>query len=147
MYTARNHRRPKNVAINFVHCKRRRSVLFTYIIIIYRDIFGPPMQKRVSCGKSAVGLLPCCHQADIRMRSHHLFRLHDNKFAASCRETWCKLIVKIFCPQAWCKAARLQIHVCQLYQVLIISNFHRPDSVSWRSTGLVRLDDKLASSQ
>ena len=52
------HRRPKNVAINFVHCKRRRQrIVYIYSIQyinntlppalavheIYRDIFGPPM--------------------------------------------------------------------------------------------------------
>ena len=31
-------------------------------------------QKRASCSESAVGLLPCSHQADIRMRSHRLLR-------------------------------------------------------------------------
>ena len=31
-------------------------------------------------------LLPCCHQADIRMRSHRLLRLDDNKSAASCQQ-------------------------------------------------------------
>ena len=49
-----DHRRPKNVAINFVHCKRRRQrIVYIYINNtlppalavheIYRDIFGPPM--------------------------------------------------------------------------------------------------------
>ena len=71
-------------------------------------------QKRASCSKSAAGLLPCCHQADIRMRSHRLLRLDDNKSAASCQQAWCKFIVKTFYPQAWCKlfqqlAASLQI--------------------------------------
>ena len=27
-------------------------------------------QKRTSCSRSAAGLLPCCHQIDIRIRSH-----------------------------------------------------------------------------
>ena len=40
-------------------------------------------QKRASCSKSAVGLLPFSHQADIRMRSHCLPRLDENKPAAS----------------------------------------------------------------
>ena len=60
-------------------------------------------QKRVSCSKSAIGVLPCSHQADIRMRSHRLLRLDDNKSAASCQQAWYKLIVKTFYPQAWCK--------------------------------------------
>ena len=29
-------------------------------------------QKRARCSKSAVGFLPCSHQADIRMRLHRL---------------------------------------------------------------------------
>ena len=43
------------------------------------------------------------HQGDIRMRSHRLLRLDDNKSAASCPQAWCKLIVKTFYPQARCK--------------------------------------------
>ena len=60
-------------------------------------------RKHVSCSKSAVGLLPCCHQADIRMRSHRLLRFDNNKSAASCQQACWKLIVKTFYPQAWCK--------------------------------------------
>ena len=33
----------------------------------------------------------CGHQADIRMRSHRLLRLNDNKSAASCQQAYCKL--------------------------------------------------------
>ena len=33
--------------------------------------------------KSAAGLLPWRHEANIRMRSHRLLRLEDNKSAAS----------------------------------------------------------------
>ena len=73
--------------------------------------------KRASYSKSAAGLLPCSHQADIRMRSHRLLRLDDNKSAASCQQAWCKLIVKTFYPQAQCKllrqlAASLQTWSC-----------------------------------
>ena len=32
----------------------------------------------------AAGLLPGGHQDDTRMRSHHLFRLDDDKSVASC---------------------------------------------------------------
>ena len=35
----------------------------------------------------------CC-----RMRSHRLLRLDDNKFAASCQQACCKLIIKTFYP-------------------------------------------------
>ena len=43
-------------------------------------------QTRASCSKSAAGLLSCCHQADIRMRSHRLLWLDDNISAASCQQ-------------------------------------------------------------
>ena len=42
--------------------------------------------------KSATGSLPCCHQIDIRMRSHCLLQLDDNKSAESFQQTCCKLI-------------------------------------------------------
>ena len=65
------------------------------------DLMTAKYYKVASCSKSAVGLLPCCHQADIRMRSHRLLRLiNDNKSAASCRQACCKLIVKTFYTQA-----------------------------------------------
>ena len=41
-------------------------------------------QKHASCIKSAAGLLPCSHQADIRMRSM-LLQLDDNKSTANCQ--------------------------------------------------------------
>ena len=45
-------------------------------------------QKCASCSKSAAGLLPCSHQADIRIRPHRMLaRLDDNKSAASCQQT------------------------------------------------------------
>ena len=62
------------------------------------------IQTRVSCSKSPAGLLPCCHQADIRMGPHRLLRLDDNESAASCQLAWCKLIVKTFYPQVWFKS-------------------------------------------
>ena len=74
-------------------------------------------QKRASCSKSAVGLLPCCYKTDIRMRSHRLLRLDGYKFAASCQQACFKLIVKTFYPQAGCKllqqlAASVQTSNC-----------------------------------
>ena len=36
----------------------------------------------------------CYQQADIRMRSHGLRQLTDDKSVASCQQTCCKLIVK-----------------------------------------------------
>ena len=56
---------------------------YLYNIVQHHPVHN---QKRASCIKSAAGLLPCCHQADIRMRSHCLPRLDDNKSAASCQQ-------------------------------------------------------------
>ena len=80
--------------------------------------------------KSAAGLLPFSHQADIRMRSHRLLRPDDNKSAASCQQAWCKLIFKTFYPQTWLEffqqpAANLQISSC------IKSDFRRLDATWW----------------
>ena len=47
-------------------------------------------QKCVSCSKSVASF---CRQADIRMRSHRLLRLEDNKSPASCQQACCKLII------------------------------------------------------
>ena len=47
---------------------------------------GCTSQKRVTCSKYVAGLLLCSYQADIRMRSHCLLRLDDNKSAASCQQ-------------------------------------------------------------
>ena len=44
-------------------------------------------QKRTNCSKSAAGLLACSHQANVRMRSHHLFRLEDNKSVCQKKST------------------------------------------------------------
>ena len=78
-------------------------------------------RKRASCSKSAAGLLPCCYQADIRMRSHRLLRLDYNKSAASWLfETFypCKLFQQL--------VASLQMSSCNK------SDFHRL-SATWRS--------------
>ena len=65
------------------------------------SLFSTKNQNRnVSCSKFAVGLLLYSHQADVRMRSHGLLRLDDNKSVANCQQAWCKLIVKTFYPQA-----------------------------------------------
>ena len=61
----------------------------------YKPMQKVHRQKRASCSKSAVGLLPCSHQADIRMCSHCLLRLDDNKSAESCEHAWCKFIVNV----------------------------------------------------
>ena len=95
--------------------RRNREDDQQYITIMNKSLLHS--KKRASWGKSAVGLLPCSHQADIWMRLHRLLRLDDNKFAASCQQAWCKLIVKIFYPQVRCKlfqqlAVSLQILSC-----------------------------------
>ena len=54
--------------------------------IRYMNVGEVHSQKHASYSKSAADLLPCSHQADIRMRSHRLLRLDDNKSAASCQQ-------------------------------------------------------------
>ena len=63
-------------------------------------LFNLHSQKWASYSKSAAGLLSCSHQGDTRIRSHRLFRCNGNKSAASCQQAYCKLIVKMFYPQA-----------------------------------------------
>ena len=61
-------------------------------------------QKQGSSNKSVDILQQTCHQqADIRMRSHCLRQLVDDKSVASCQQICCKLIVKTCYPQACCK--------------------------------------------
>ena len=84
-------------------------------------------QKRTSYSKSVAGLLPGSHQADIRMRSHRLLPLDDNKSAASCQQTWCKLILKTLYPQAWYKLFEQLAASLQLLS-WIESYFHRLDA-------------------
>ena len=62
-----------------------------------QDFLSTSLMTAVSTtfSKSATGLLPCCHQANIRMRSHHLFWLDDKKSAASCQQAWCKLFQQL----------------------------------------------------
>ena len=50
-------------------------------------------RKPARCSKSAAGLLPGCHQADIKIHLRRLLRFNDNKSAASCQQACCKLIV------------------------------------------------------
>ena len=60
--------------------------------------------KRSSSNKSGDILQQICYQqADIRMRSHGLRQLVDDKSVASCQQTCCKLILKTCYPQACCK--------------------------------------------
>ena len=46
---------------------------------------GYTQPESTSYSKSVAGLLPCCHQANIKMRLHRLLQLDDNKSAASCQ--------------------------------------------------------------
>ena len=59
-----------------------------YIYALSLNGFVRPCEARNAqnaASRSVAGLLPCSHQADIKMRSHRLLRLDDNKFAASCQ--------------------------------------------------------------
>ena len=89
-------------------------------------------QKCPSCSKSAAGLLLCCHQADIRMRSHRLLRLDDNKSAASCQQDWCKLIIEVFIHKLDANCFNNLWQVCK-YQVdtsLIFTDLLQLDEVN-----------------
>ena len=54
-----------------------------------------------------ISLLTSCsrldQQAQIKMRSHGLGQLVEDKYVVSCQQTCCKLIVKTCYPQASCK--------------------------------------------
>ena len=99
-----------------------------------RQCYG--VKKAHSCSKSDAGLLPYSHQVDIRMRSHRLLRLHDNKSAASCHA---KVLMKVDCQDvlftSFMQCKLFQQHVASLY----LSNFVKSDF----TTDLIQLDDKL----
>ena len=101
------------------------NLTYSYCSYIYfglkendcQELTNSPLHQVYLCSKSAGCLLLGSHQADIRMRSHCLLRLDDNKSTASCQQAWCKLIVKTSYPQAWCTlfqqlAASLRISRC-----------------------------------
>ena len=73
----------------------------------------------------ATRLLTSCNnllqQADIRMRSHGLRQLIDDKSVASCQQTCCKLTVKACYPQACCKLFQ------QVVTSLQMTNCNKPD--------------------
>ena len=93
---------------------------------------------RANNAQVATSLLTSCNnlfqQADIRMRSHGLRQLVDDKSVASCQETCCKLIVKTCYPQPSCKffqqvVRSLQMTICSnpgiltaLFQLYIKTN-------------------------
>ena len=58
----------------------------------------------------ATSLLTSCNMLDpqinIRLRSHGLRQLFDDKSIASCQQTYCKLIIKTVYPQACCKLSQ-----------------------------------------
>ena len=70
-------------------------------------------------------LLKSCNnlfqQADIRMRSHGLRHLADDKSVASCQQACCKLILKTSHPQACCKLFQ---HVATSHQM---TSCNKPD--------------------
>ena len=70
------------------------------------------------------------------MHSHRLLQLDDNKSAASCQQTWCKLIVTTFYPQGWCKlfrqlATSLQISSC--IDLMHLAETNRFDATWWQT--------------
>ena len=74
------------------------------ITIVFLNLFKLHSHKRARSNKSVDILQQTCYQqADIRMRSHDLRQLVDDKSVASCQQTCCKLIVKTCYPQACCK--------------------------------------------
>ena len=104
---------------------------------IYFVNFTQPETR--NCSKSAAGSLPCCHQVDIRMRSHRLLRglmtsllQVINSLAASWLSSF------FFYPQAWCKLFQ------QLAANLQTLNFHRL-AATWRSQHAVRICWQLAA--
>ena len=81
-------------------------------------------QKRASYNKPVDILQQTCYQqADIRMRSHGLRQLVDDKSVASFQQTCCKLIVKTCNLQACCKL--LQQAVCKIMKSFNKSDFNR----------------------
>ena len=60
-------------------------------------------------------------KADIRMRSHGLRQLVDDKSVASCQQTCCKLIVKTCYQQACCKLFQ------QVVTSLQMTSCNKPD--------------------
>ena len=108
----------------------------------FRLIFTLHSQKRASCSKSAPGLLPCSHQADIRMRLHCLLRLDDKKSAASCQQACYELIVKTFIHKLDASCSRLVI-LQQLPTSLQILSYINSDCNLMKSTDLLQLVDNL----
>ena len=79
-------------------------------------------QKCESCNEFD-GILQqtCCQEADIKMCSHGLRQLVDDKSVASCQQTCCKLIVKTCYPQACCKLFQQDVISLQM------ANCKKPD--------------------
>ena len=71
--------------INLLSTNKRGGSIFTSLVWFFSLFLHN--EKCASCNKSAPSSLPCSHQAErIRMRSHRLLRLDDNKSAASCQQ-------------------------------------------------------------
>ena len=70
-------------------------------------------------------LLTSCNnllqQADIRMRSHGLRQVDDDKSVASCQQACCELIVQTGYQQACCKLFQ------QVVTSLPVTNCNKPD--------------------
>ena len=84
---------------------------------------------RATCGCNRFGDIlqqTCYQQADIRMRSHGLRQLVDNKSVANCQQTCCKLISKTCYPQANYTRKNEQLDQCcqQLVGMLCCTLFN-----------------------
>ena len=89
---------------------------------LWKKNFQYPAKNAQHCNKFVDILQQTFYQqADIRMRSHGLRQLVDDKSVASCQQTCCKLIVKTCYPQACCKLFQ------QVVTSLQMANCNKPD--------------------
>ena len=72
--------------INLLSTNKQGGSIFPSLVWFFLTFLSKPEMRKLQqvCSKSS---LPCSHQAvRIRMRSHRLLRLDDNKSAASCQQ-------------------------------------------------------------
>ena len=89
-----NDNRTRRLSASYGNKALTESNMVAWRYELYFLVFLP---KQLETCNFLQAFLPCSHQADIRMRSHRLLQLDDNKSAASCQQAWCKFIVKTFC--------------------------------------------------